>query len=234
MINPTLDIHGKQSHYIRDIIKETRRWESIPNRKEPITKEMVEYIIHKGNENKKNPDNIYSALGNWLVLGLQTGFRRKEWAQDRTYLKKHNDIQRNVDGSSAAFILSDFEFRLKGNKHMTLNSPSNIKRASIVNIKWCFQKNNDNGQVISYVIDHKNKTYCAIEASKKIYNRAIKHNIPSNKPIAIFIEVKNNKKKTCFIDDVHIKTILQEAAQSIYHITKKEDISKFTAHSIRV
>ena len=139
-----------------------------------------------------------------------------------------------MDGSSAAFILSDFEFRLKGNKHMTLNSPSNIKRASIVNIKWCFQKNNDNGQVISYVIDHKNKTYCAIEDSKKIYSREIKHNIPSNKPIAIFIEVKNNKKKTCFIDDVHIKTILQEAAQSIYHITKKEDISKFTAHSIRV
>ena len=36
---------------------------------------------------KKNPDNIHSALGDWLVLGEQTGYRRKEWAQDRTYLK---------------------------------------------------------------------------------------------------------------------------------------------------
>ena len=58
-----------------------------PNRREPVTKQMVEYIINKGLDSKKeNPDNIYLALGNWLVLGEQTGFRRKEWAQDRTYL----------------------------------------------------------------------------------------------------------------------------------------------------
>ena len=64
MINPTLDIHGKQSHFIKDIIKELKRWETVPNRKEPLTKEMVEYIVNKGNKDKENPDNIYSALGN--------------------------------------------------------------------------------------------------------------------------------------------------------------------------
>ena len=77
----------------------------MPNRREPITKEMVKYIIDKGKGlQKTNPDNIYSALGNRLVLGEQTGYRRKEWAQDRTYLKKHKDIQRNIDGSSAAYF----------------------------------------------------------------------------------------------------------------------------------
>ena len=50
---------------------------------------MIKYIITKGKKlNKFNPNNIYTVLGNWLVVGLQAGFRRKEWAQDRTYLKK--------------------------------------------------------------------------------------------------------------------------------------------------
>ena len=42
VMNPCLDITGKQSKYIRDIITEVRRWESMPDRREPVTKEMVE------------------------------------------------------------------------------------------------------------------------------------------------------------------------------------------------
>ena len=67
---------------------------------------MILYIVNKGKKlNKVNQDNIYTALGDWLILGQQTGFRRKEWAQDRTYLKKFNDIEQNIDNSLAAFIL---------------------------------------------------------------------------------------------------------------------------------
>ena len=48
---------------------------------------MVKYVIDKGKYlSKTNLDNFYSALSNWLILGLQTGFRRMEWAQDRAYL----------------------------------------------------------------------------------------------------------------------------------------------------
>ena len=37
-----------------------------------------------------------------------------------------------------------------------------------------------------------------------------------------------------YIDYVHIKSLLQEAATSLYKITSKEDISRFTSHSFRV
>ena len=50
MMNPCLNIMGKESAYIRDILSESRRWESIPNRREPLTKEMVQYIIDKGKQ----------------------------------------------------------------------------------------------------------------------------------------------------------------------------------------
>ena len=107
---------------------------------------MVEYIISKGKSmSKGNPDNLYSAMADWLILGEQTGFRRNEWAQDRTYLKKHKDIQRNVDGSPAAFIIKYLDFRGKNNKRVDNNSTKEANKATIGNIKWRFQKPLDNG-----------------------------------------------------------------------------------------
>ncbi len=121
---------------------------------------MVEYIISKGKPLSKDiPDNIYSAMADQLVLHEQTGCRRNELTQDHAYLKKHQDIQRNVDGSPVAFIMKYFEFR-------------RVKKATINNIKWHFQKILDNGQVLSYIEDPKNKLYCAVSASKRIYKRA--------------------------------------------------------------
>ena len=47
MLNPCLDIMGNLSRYIKDIMNELKRWESIPKRRESVTKEMILYIINK-------------------------------------------------------------------------------------------------------------------------------------------------------------------------------------------
>ena len=194
MVNPCLDIMGNQCRQISDILRELKRWEKMPNRKEPVTKSMVEYVIKKGKSlSKTNPNNIYLALSDWLILSLQAGFRRKEWAQDRVYLKKHKDVERNIDGSSAAFILKDFEFRAKKNKRIDNSSPKGLNQAATVNIKWRFQKNNDNGQVITYVKDDFNRHLCAVEACKRIHNRAINLKIQKD-PLTVYTEI--NKKKS--------------------------------------
>ena len=57
MMNLTIDIVGNQSHPIKDIIYEYKRWESIPNRHEPVTKDMIGYLIDKGA--KKYSDNHF-------------------------------------------------------------------------------------------------------------------------------------------------------------------------------
>ena len=98
-----------------------------------------------------------------LILNNQTGCRRKEWAQDRNYLKQYKDIQRNVDGSSAAFIMEDFEFRKENNKRINNSSHKEVNKATIDNIKWRFQKNLDNGQVLPYIEDTKDKSHCTVQ-----------------------------------------------------------------------
>ena len=84
-------------------------------------------------------------------------------------------------------------------------------------------KNNDNGQTILYVKNTVNKQFCVIEACKRIYDRALKLKIPKDKPIVVFSEAKKEKNKTNYIDDIHIKSILQEAASKIYNIKCKKE-----------
>ena len=92
-MSPLLDITGKRSKYIADVINEIKRWEVMPNRREPLTKPIIKYIIQKGKSlASKSADNIYLALSDWLILGLQSGFRRKEWAQDKNHLTKYKDF----------------------------------------------------------------------------------------------------------------------------------------------
>ena len=59
-------------------------------------------------------------------------------------------------------------------------------------------------------------------------------NVSKDKPIAVFSETNKKKSKVCFIDDIHIKSILQEAASKVYKIKDKKELSAFTAHSIQV
>ena len=222
LLNPCLDIMGNMSRYINDILKKLKRWESVPNRREPVTKEMIEYIISKGKSlSKENPNNLYSAMADCLVLGEQTGFRRNEWAQDRTYLKKPK-----------TYIMKDFEFRGKNNNILDNNSTKEVNKASINNIMWRFQRNLDNGQVLSYIEDPQNKLYCAVSASIRIYKRAKNLKIEVHRPIAVFTEYKGSKK-ICFIDDIHISKFLKEAASKVHGITYKKELAKFTSHSIR-
>ena len=106
MMNPTIDIMGKQAQLIKDLLHESKRWESMSNRREPVTKDMVGYLIDKGTQ--RYQDNRIAVTADWLILGLQAGFIKGEWAQDRTLLNKNGAYQRNVDGSSSTFVKSDF------------------------------------------------------------------------------------------------------------------------------
>ena len=58
--------------------------------------------------------------------------------KDKAYLKKYRDVQRNIDGSPAAFSLTDIEFRGKDNKRINKISSKDVRKADMVNIKCRF------------------------------------------------------------------------------------------------
>ena len=64
-MNSTLNLMGKDSKFITDVLHELKRWEKMPNRKELVTTEMIEFIVSKG-KTYKYQDNIYLSLGDQL------------------------------------------------------------------------------------------------------------------------------------------------------------------------
>ena len=68
---PQITNKGVRAPLISAVLKEHKRWESIPNRREPLTKDMLLYII-----NQALPQPLLSlgqALADWFTLGMQAG-----------------------------------------------------------------------------------------------------------------------------------------------------------------
>ena len=52
----------------------------------------------------------------------------------------------------------------------------------------------------------------------------------------MFVAIKGKKKTKSlkYIDDIHISTLLRDAAKSVHSITSMKELERFAAHSIRV
>ena len=103
----------------------------MPNRREPLTNEKVHYIQSKGKQFKKQGmmDNIHLAMSNWLILGMEVGFRISEWAQTNSPPTIADNFKRNVDGTSTAFSTDDLILFSKGKKKInTIKSLAQRKR----------------------------------------------------------------------------------------------------------
>ena len=49
----------------------------MPNRREPLTKDLVQFLIKKAAA-LNLPDGLYAVMVDWLIITLQAGFRRME------------------------------------------------------------------------------------------------------------------------------------------------------------
>ena len=124
----------------------------MPNRREPLTKYMVQFLIKKAAA-LNLPDGLYAVMVYWFIITLQAGFRRMEWSQDATLLATTHSYQRNINGSSAAFIQSDFSFRGPNDRSFSPSNTLNLVDIEIVRLKWRFQKHLENSQEIPFAKD---------------------------------------------------------------------------------
>ena len=71
-----------------------------------------------------------------LILGEHAGCRRLEWTQECSHLNKYKIYQRNIDGTSTAFILDDFEFRGSNNVRIDNHNDEEVMSSEKVHLKW--------------------------------------------------------------------------------------------------
>ena len=124
----------------------------MPNRREPLTKDMVQFLIKKVAA-LNLPDGLYAVMVDWFIITLQACFRRIEWSQHATLLATSHSYQQNIHRSSAAFIQSDFSFRGPNDRSFSPSNTLNLVDIEIVRLKWRFQKHLGNGREIPFAKD---------------------------------------------------------------------------------
>jgi hypothetical protein len=100
---------------IQDIIDEVKRWEDVPDRREPFTIEMRRFLVQllESQPLVYGPDSDLAALCDFCGMGLYDGFRLSEWAQPNSHSELDNP-QLNRRGDAMAFCLRDVQFLTPG------------------------------------------------------------------------------------------------------------------------
>ncbi len=207
--NPTLNLQQRRYHLIIDILTESKRWEDMPNRREPLTWTMIEYLQTIPCEST----SLLAALTDWFIVGMFAGFRLSEWAQPDN-LPSGTLFQRGRRFDSLAITATDIQFTSQG-----------------FSITWRYQKNNQNGEKIIFQATPRCPARCPYLAIKRILARAssLRHN-PAH-PLAIFATAS---KGTCYITDKNISLWLQQAAKITFGLSNPDDLANWTSHSVRV
>jgi len=222
--NPTRDFTGRTALKIKEVISEQKRWEQMSNRKEPLTWDMVHH--HSSFHSLVPPDSLNHAISDWLIVGMYTGFRLSEWAQSCSTLRSLRDVARNRCGLPTACLLADVQFRSASN----LLLPTYDTSAMYVQIRWRVQKNNDNGQIISFA-RHPSPERCPVLAMHRIITRSKRLCHDSSLPLAIYL---TSSSKVRYFTDHDITSVLRSTAKTLYNLHKQSDLARWTAHSIRV
>lgn len=172
-----------------------------------------------------SPDLLSAAFYDWAALGLSTAFRGIEWAQESKEKVKCAAIQLRKGCPPAlqpmAFIPGDFNFLDKHRR--PLHGPAR-SCARYVTITWRTQKNNINGQQVTFG-RAKTAFLCPVRAVVRIQDRAelIQH------PLGL-LGVASDGPITKFDATNHLRA----RATRVYGYTDKDDLNMYTLHSIRV
>lgn len=141
--NPLMD-PGTTTYFreLKGLYDELQRWESIPDRREPFTVEMLA-AMHDGTMGHHDPLSLFACCRDWFGSGMYTGYRRTEFCQDYNRTRAILDIF----GNTKAFCLRDVTWQLADGTRLEgaqcLDHPcSDIRRGWL---RWCTQKNGDNG-----------------------------------------------------------------------------------------
>ena len=170
VMDPCLDKYVHTNRFLKAVYKEATHWESMPNRAEPLTMDMVQFFITQAKSASFTSSD--SAIANWAILGLHTGYRISEFGQTHSGIHlpavKGTKITTNVDGTAKAFIPEDFTFYSKKRSLQPIKKISSLSRIHTADICFRFQKNLDNDQIITLARNYKHPDMCPVQAMLRI------------------------------------------------------------------
>jgi hypothetical protein len=227
---------------IAALLTDYKRWEKVPNRKEPWTPELQRNLDDFVQAQTPEEFSLLQVLSDFTATGLYTGCRVSEYAQTSGVMRRmgKHALDR-VDNSSVAFTLHDIKF-FKGKRpitHHVLASCASINVAlemvDSVTVTWTTQKNQIRGESKSYHKNQKCPGLCPVYRFLRIILRFIKlMGHTTDIPVSIY---RDNTGAMHNIVRTDVDSVLQSTVQRLFKldpVTDKETYTKWTSHSIRV
>ena len=228
----------KEHPLLETIYKDTKNWQGMSKRQDPITKSMIVWLIKS--VAGKDPDCFTSALCNFLIMGIQTGWRGVEWAQPKDpsrhgfyeYDKPSSPFENRV----YALCIEDIKFKYANGR--IVKDPMTVADEDVARtvIRWRYQKNLNHGQEIEFEASPANPMFCFCLAALRVVRRFTRICNKPNTPVAVYN--RNRKSKRCtWLVKRGIESAMRHAAWKVFY-PEEEFIAgseaKITLHSIRI
>jgi hypothetical protein len=226
---------------LQAVYNELQRWERVPNRREPFTLEMLADVQSQAQTSTltDGPDSLLPVLADWFEVGLFSGLRKSEWAQDagchHLSSPKQSPLRR-----AQAFTLSDIKFKLMSGQYIPASQLGDIPITNPVVRVWVthsWQKNHDNGEQRLFVRNERVKGRCACRAWERIVRRFLRIRGPNDEvtPLALFLPKLGTEPH--LVTSADIDKVMRNTASRVYNldpIRHKTELQRWSSHSLRV
>jgi hypothetical protein len=214
--------------WTRIIVKNLEREEDIARQRKPLDASIHAEIIRFAREASK--DSLEEVVSNVIAAGKFLGWRASEHSQtsqDKVDYHKYpsgKEVMKAINGNDV--IYTDKKGRL-----IEIKKKSDLKKVHAVIITFRHQKNRQNGQQIRLLALKSHPEICPVMNLAQMSLRKIKARHSNDMPLAMFI---NAEKEVKYLTSQKVTEIIRKAVKSVYPDILKEDLMKYSTHSIRV
>jgi hypothetical protein len=238
----TLPTDKNNAPCIKALLDAYKRWEGMPNRREPWTPELQRNMDDFVAQQHTDGFTLIDVLADFTATGLYTGCRVSEYAQTSGANRRVGGHAIDpLDMSPIAFTLNDIVF-FRGKRTIPINdliSCNTMGEALLlvdyVTVTWTTQKNGIRGEEKSFHKNNKCQGLCPVNRFLSIVLRFVKlMGIRTDIPLTVY---KGSTGQLLNVIRTDIDGALQAAAIRLFQldpIRDKKTISRWTTHSIRV
>jgi hypothetical protein len=199
---------------------------------EMISDSMFHYIASL--TLRASEDLLVHTITDWIALGCYTGFRKSEWcSNNHNCFTTINDPNWGDRPNALPIIAEDFSFTSTTGQrvHDVDTIPNNA--ITFTSLCSCKQKNNDNGQSLTYQNRLDSHWMCPMQARLDIVWRVRRLDTPANSPAAVYHDPTTGKRRLITASQVGI--FLPHVAHKVFNIpTRHKDLLAWSCHSIRI
>ena len=233
-------------HYLDNL----KKWESIPDRREPMTLEMIDDCRNAAVGTPSS--SIENALVDFYITGIFAGYRISEWSQCSKSHWRIGSHRLNFKDKAYAITLADLDFRSDTNARITIEflflNHDYIPALCIVHFDA--QKNGEHDETKKFSRNDDKPHLCFIRAKLRIIRRFITLiGWDYTLPLSVFSTLDSAPKSTPHegkpatttrnITSDEIEFSMRRAASNIYNLNpakarEEKDLKLWSAHSLRV